>query len=89
MEWNAGVTQSLFTNLTAEVKYVGNHGVHPAVQTVLNNPSGVTASFNLAVYFTNPGPAVINSLGLTQQILANQNNAYTVNGFTNPILSTP
>jgi len=86
--WNAGLSYVLFGRLTAEVKYLGNHGVHQAEETILNNPTGVSAAASLPVFFTNPGLPVLNSLTLTQAALLTQPNAFTAAGFTNPIVAT-
>jgi hypothetical protein len=86
--WNAGVSYVLFGRLTAEVKYLGNHGVHQPEQTILNNPTGVSAAASLPVFFTNPGLPALNSLTLTQAALLTQPNAFTAAGFTNPIVAT-
>src|SRR5207248_2575132 len=70
----------------ADIAYIGNHGVHQPLATVLNDPTRVSAAFNLPVFFTPPSQATLNSLGVTQQILVSGTNAFTAAGFTNPIL---
>jgi len=85
--WNAGISRAILGRLTAEVKYVGNHGVHQPLQTILNDPAAISAANSLPVFFTNPGLPVLNSLALSQQTLFTATNPYTLAGFSNPILA--
>jgi len=83
--WNGAVSHSFFNKLGVEAKYMGHHGVHEPLDAILNNTTRVTAAANLPVFFTNPGPATLNSLTVTQDGLAASGNAFTAAGFTTPI----
>jgi carboxypeptidase family protein len=85
LQWNVGATHEFFGRLATEVKYLGNHGVHMPLNSLLNDTGRVTPGASLPVFFTNPGPAVLNSLTLTQDALAARTNAFMAAGFTNPI----
>jgi len=86
VNWTASVAHGFFGKLAADFRYIGNHGVHMPLVSMLND-SRVNASLNLPVFFTNPGQATLDRLTLTQENLARQTNAFSMAGFTNPLLT--
>jgi len=87
VNWTASASHAFFTRLATEVKYMGNHGVHQPMTSVLNDSTRVTATSNLPVFFSSPSQATLNSLTTTQATLARRIDAFTAAGFTSPILT--
>jgi hypothetical protein len=87
MQWNASWQQAIFNRFSIEARYVGVRGRHIPTQEVLNS-SGVSATQNLPVYFTQPSQATLNGLQFnTNNVFTGANNQYAAAGFTNPITS--
>ena len=51
IHWNAGVQGSLWTNLTASLRYIGNRSIHQPRYGVLNPNGFVSSNRNLPVFF--------------------------------------
>ncbi len=76
INWNLGVQRSFGKDYTAEVRYLGNRGVHLIFQTQLNRNSVVTASRNLPLFFSQPSQATLDVLPLTlAQLTADRDSA--------------
>jgi len=60
--WSLGIQRTLFDKYTAEVRYLGNHGVHLVTQDRINRQPVVTASNALPTYLAAPGTAAVNQL---------------------------
>lgn len=71
--WNADYQRVIGSNLTIDARYVGTHGYHLSLQDQLNRQNVVNASNALPVYYSNPGPSVLNGLTNT---LSTLNTAY-------------
>ncbi|HMD32679.1 MAG TPA: hypothetical protein VKG84_12275 [Candidatus Acidoferrales bacterium] len=63
--YTLGVQHTFAKSYTAEVRYVGTHGYHLSVQERINRQDKTTATDFLPTFLTNPGAAVLNSLGTT------------------------
>ena len=83
--YSLGVQHVFHQNYTAEVRYVGTHGVHLVTQTQLNRQSVINQNFNLPTFFSQPSPATINSLTTTLKQInaAAANNAAIPTAFLN------
>jgi hypothetical protein len=84
--YNGALSHAFAGKLAVEVKYMGHHGVNLPLETIFN-ASPVTATNSLPVFFTNPGPAVLDTLTVTQSSLATTVTPFTAAGFTNPLFS--
>ncbi len=73
--WNADVQHVVGENLTLDLRYVGTHAYHMAVQDQLNRQSVVTAANALPVYFSAPSQATLNGLPNTLSALTGSYNA--------------
>jgi hypothetical protein len=87
MHWNGAVSHEFFGRLATEVKYMGNHGVHMPLVSMLNDSARVDATTSLPVFFTSPGQAFLDSLTLAQSTLASRTDAFIAAGFTNPLMT--
>jgi hypothetical protein len=63
--WSLGVQHVFHNDYTAEVRYLGNRGIHLATQIQLNVQPEVTAANKLPVYFTAPGAGTLKALPST------------------------
>ena len=52
--WSLGVQRAFMNKYTAEVRYLGNHGVHLVTQDRINRQPVVTATLNLPTFLTAP-----------------------------------
>jgi len=93
VNWNFGIQHSFGKNYTAEVNYVGTHGVHLDFQDIINLQSVVTPTNSLPTLLQNPGQAALNALPLSLDDLLNDqgNNlipaAFNNAGFNGSILT--
>lgn len=87
--WNLGVQHVFHKDYTAEVRYLGNRGVHLLFQNQINRLALVTPTTNLPLYYSQPSQATLDSLGLTlAQLQAGQstrNNSLASYGYTSTI----
>ena len=67
--WNLGIQHSFGKNYTAEVNYVGTHGVHLSYQDRINKQALVTPTAFLPTYLAAPTQAALNALPLTLDAL--------------------
>lgn len=81
LSWNLGVQHVFAKDYTADVRYVGTHGVDLNVQNRLNVIPVVTPSNFLPTYLQNPGQAVLDSLTITRAALRTEFNNL---GFLDP-----
>jgi len=65
VSWNIGVEHVFAKDYTAEVRYVGTHGVHLDTQNRPNVQDVVTPSFFLPTYITAPSQSQLDSLTTT------------------------
>jgi hypothetical protein len=65
INWNLGIQHSFAKNYTAEVNYVGTHGVHLSFQDRLNKQALVTPTAFLPTYTTAPTQVALDALPLT------------------------
>ena len=76
INWNIGVQRSFAKDYTAEVRYLGNRGVHLLFQNQINRNSIVTATHNLPLFFSPPGQATLDALPITlSQLIAERDSA--------------
>lgn len=59
--WNVSVQHVFAKNYTAEVRYIGNRGVHLLFQNQINRNSLVTPTANIPVFFAAPSAATLNA----------------------------
>ncbi len=90
INWNLGVQRTFGKDYTAEVRYLGNRGVHLLFQTQLNRNAVVTANHNLPLFFSQPAQSTLDALPLTLAQLTSERdsaigNPYRPFGFTLPI----
>ncbi|HWZ82849.1 MAG TPA: carboxypeptidase regulatory-like domain-containing protein [Terriglobales bacterium] len=71
VNWNFGIQHAFGKNYTAEVNYVGTHGVHLSFQDIINLQSDVTANHSLPTFLQNPGQAALDALPLSLNDLGN------------------
>lgn len=86
--WNLGIQHSFGKNYTAEVNYVGTHGVHLSFQDRLNKQVRVSPTAFLPTYTSAPTQAALDALPLTLTDLTTPSNipaAYADAGFTSTI----
>jgi hypothetical protein len=90
--YTLGVQHVFASDYTAEIRYVGTHGVHLPAQIQLNRRSLVTPDHYLPTFTTAPNQATLDQLG-TQNTLASLKApgslvpAYAAAGFTSTITS--
>jgi hypothetical protein len=65
INWNLGVQRVFAKDYTAELRYLGNRGVHLLFQEQINRNAIVTASHNLPLFFSQPSQATLDALPLT------------------------
>src|SRR5262249_20796342 len=82
LTWNLGVQHVFAKDYTAEVRYVGTHGVNLNVQNRINVVDVVNKSNALPLFFSTPSPATVNSLTNT---LGNLVNTFNAGGFIDPL----
>jgi hypothetical protein len=75
ISWNLSVQHVFAKDYTAEVRYVGTHGVHLNVQERLNVQSVVTPSNSLPTFLQAPSQATLDALPITRNDLVDQFNA--------------
>ncbi len=90
INWNLGVQRTFGKDYTAEVRYLGNRGVHLLFQTQLNRNAVVTSTHNLPLFFSQPAQATLDALPLTlSQLTAERDspvgNPFRPYDFLNPI----
>jgi hypothetical protein len=86
MQWNFGVQQGLWRNVSAEVKYLGHRGVHLPVFSQFGALNTMGADSSLPLFFSQPTQAQLNGLTLTQTQLASRPTSSLAQfGFTNPV----
>jgi hypothetical protein len=83
INWNLGVQHSFGKDYTAELRYLGNRGVHLLFQTQLNRAAVVTSTHNLPLFLTAPSQATLDALPLTLAQL----NAERSTSIGNPMLA--
>jgi len=66
--WSLGVQRTLFNKYTAEVRYLGNHGVHLVTQDRINRQPVVNTTNYLPTFTAAPGSGTIS--GLTNTLAA-------------------
>jgi hypothetical protein len=71
VNWNFGIQHAFGKNYTAEVNYVGTHGVHLSFQDIINLQSDVTANHSLPTFLQDPGQAALDALPLSLNDLGN------------------
>jgi hypothetical protein len=71
VNWNFGVQHSFGKSYTAEVNYVGTHGVHLSFQDIVNLQSDVTATHSLPTFLQAPTQAALDALPLSLNDLGN------------------
>lgn len=71
VNWNLGIQHSFGQNYTAEINYVGTHGVHLSFQDIINLQSDVTKTHSLPTLMQNPGQAALDALPLSIDDLGN------------------
>ncbi len=81
LSWNLGVQHVFLKDYTAEVRYVGTHGVHLNVQNRINIVPVVNAQNGLPTYTVAPTQAQLDGLTNT---LANLRSLFNASGFINP-----
>jgi hypothetical protein len=82
INWNFGVQQVFAKDYTAEVRYLGNRGVHLLFQQQINRNAVVTASNNLPLFFSQPSQATLDALPLTLDQLTTERDS----ALGNPLL---
>jgi len=75
INWNLGIQRVFGNDYTAELRYLGNRGVHLLFQRQINRIAIVTANHNLPTFFAAPSAATLNGLTLSYQDLINERNA--------------
>src|SRR5262249_49684561 len=65
INWNLAVQRAFAKDYTAEVRYLGNRGVHLLFQEQINRRAIVTASHNLPLFFAQPAQTPLDALPLT------------------------
>jgi hypothetical protein len=65
INWNLAVQRVFANDYKAEVRYLGNRGVHLLFQEQINRRAIVTASHNLPLFFSQPSQATLDALPLT------------------------
>jgi len=90
INWNLGIQRSFGKDYTADIRYLGNRGVHLLMQTQLNRVSIVNANHNLPLYFAQPTQTTLDTLPLTlAQLTAERDSAignpYRPAGFPLPV----
>jgi hypothetical protein len=73
--WSLGIQRTLFDKYTAEVRYLGNHGVHLVTQDRINKQPVVTATNYLPTFTAAPGSGTIAGLSNTLAALNALNSA--------------
>jgi hypothetical protein len=87
--WSLGVQRTFHKDYTAEIRYVGTHGVHLPTQNRLNRQSTVTGDNQLPVFFEPTAIASPSALTLNE-VKANGSSwvsSYYNAGFTSSIVS--
>jgi hypothetical protein len=92
INWNLGVQRVFAKDYTAEIRYLGNRGVHLLLQSQLNRNAVVTATHNLPLFFSQPSQATLDALPFTlAQLTAEHNspigNPYLPYGFPLAIMT--
>jgi hypothetical protein len=82
INWNLGVQRTFAKDYTADIRYLGNRGVHLLFQTQLNRNAIVTPTRNLPLFFSAPAQSVLDALPLTLEQL----NAERFTAAGNPLL---
>jgi hypothetical protein len=75
VNWNLAVQRVFANDYKAEVRYLGNRGVHLLFQEQINRRAIVTASHNLPLYFSQPSQATLDALPLTLAQLTSEANS--------------
>lgn len=71
VNWNLGIQHSFGKNYTAEINYVGTHGVHLSFQDIINLQTDVTKTHSLPTLLQDPGQAALDALPLSLNDLGN------------------
>ncbi len=74
-QWNFGVQHVFAGNYTVESRYVGTRGLHLPVQAQINRQAVVNASNALALFYSAPSQATLNSLTTSLSALTGLYNA--------------
>jgi hypothetical protein len=72
--WSLGVQHVFHRDYTAEIRYVGNRGIHLPIQDQINIQPKVTASNQLPTYLTAPSVGELESLTNTLQSIDDLSN---------------
>jgi len=88
--WNLGVQRVFADVWTADVRYVGTHGMHMPDQQRLNIQNEVSSNLYLPTFFTAPTAAQIAALTTTRadiSAVGNLNPLWALYNFTQPVVA--
>ena len=74
IQWNLGIQHAFGKNYTADVRYLGDRGLHLSFQDIPSLQTHITATHSLPTYLQNPGQATLDALPLTLSQLSNEDN---------------
>jgi hypothetical protein len=74
IQWNLGIQHAFGKNYTADVRYLGDRGIHLSFQDIPTQRAIPTPTHSLPTYLQNPGQAALDALPLTLNQLQAEDN---------------
>ena len=74
IQWNLGIQHAFGKNYTADIRYLGDRGIHLSFQDIPTQRSITTPTHSLPTYLQNPGQAALDALPLTLNQLTSEDN---------------
>jgi Carboxypeptidase regulatory-like domain len=74
IQWNLGIQHAFGKNYTADIRYLGDRGIHLSFQDIPTQRAIPTPTHSLPTYLQNPGQATLDALPLTLHGLASEDN---------------